>query len=61
MIQEISSKDLDTIKTLKVGDIVAGINSEFPKSMDCDHNWKSYQGLTEAYSYCTLCDKKEDV
>lgn len=30
-----------------------------PKSLDCNHNWKKYMGLTEAYNYCTLCDRKE--
>lgn len=29
------------------------------KFADCSHNWKSYQGLTETYNYCTKCDKKD--
>lgn len=41
--------------------LIRDVPIEFPKSMDCDHNWKKYVGLTETYSYCTLCDKKEDV
>lgn len=24
-------------------------------------NWKVYQGLTETYKYCTICDKKKEI
>ena len=24
----------------------------------CTHNWKNYQGLSESYEYCTVCDEK---
>ena len=24
----------------------------------CDHTYKSYQGLTECYDFCTKCDNK---
>ena len=30
------------------------------KLIHCYHQWKSYQGLTEAYSYCTVCDSKKE-
>lgn len=26
---------------------------------DCFHQWRLYEGLTECYNYCTLCDEKE--
>lgn len=25
----------------------------------CAHVWKDYQGLTEVYRYCTICDAKD--
>lgn len=25
----------------------------------CDHDWKSYHGLTQQYDYCTKCDEKK--
>lgn len=25
----------------------------------CVHNWTRYQGFTEAYDYCTICDEKK--
>lgn len=24
----------------------------------CTHNWQRYEGFTEVYDYCTLCDEK---
>lgn len=27
----------------------------------CVHNFKEYFGLSEAYKYCTKCDKKENI
>jgi hypothetical protein len=26
--------------------------------MSCTHSWKLYQGLSEAYEFCTQCDEK---
>ncbi len=26
---------------------------------NCNHNWKSYQGFTENYDYCSKCDLKK--
>lgn len=26
----------------------------------CNHQWKYYMGLNEAFEYCTRCDKKRD-
>lgn len=25
----------------------------------CNHSWKYYQGFTENYEYCVLCDQKK--
>ena len=33
-------------------DIVGNIDS------NCSHKWKLYNGFTESYEYCELCDKK---
>ena len=30
-------------------------------SQDNQHNWKYYEGFTEKYEYCELCDEKRSV
>ena len=34
---------------------------EWQQSLDqqkCDHNWTEYNGFTQKYHFCTICDEK---
>lgn len=42
-------------------------DDEYRKQLDmfidleeCDHNWISYMGLVESFTYCDKCNKKQD-
>lgn len=32
---------------------------ETVKLDECDHNWKTYEGFSSSYEYCTKCDRKK--
>jgi len=41
--------------TIREEDIVDNFDS------NCSHKWKLYNGFTESYEYCELCDKKRNL
>lgn len=34
-----------------------GYNTTIKLNMDCDHDWKIYQGLNQTDTYCTKCNE----
>lgn len=35
------------------------VDEESSTNKECNHKFVLYEGLTESYSYCSICDKKE--
>lgn len=63
-INKLYSQIQDNIKNMGVSKMLIpctnpGMNAIIKLNLDCDHDWKQYQGFTENYDYCSKCDIKK--
>lgn len=64
---QVYAKSEDPLKLFYLG--ADGIECEYATTIEksmvgiipCQHKWQKYEGLTELYEFCTLCDKKRDI
>jgi hypothetical protein len=57
------SKEVDQVwkPTYKSFLSTVDVNSIILDPSVCGHDWKTYQGFSEAYEFCTLCPKKRPL
>jgi len=61
---EITPSELEIWEEESAQQLIPGLEDTFKawgnSSNECDHKWKTYQGLQETYEYCSKCDKKRE-